>query len=85
MQISVRLKNLRVKKKAALLDRRLKRRQYNSVQRAYERAIKLVNELENKIDVELEKLERKHNELQRGRTKAVHHRRAEKPQAQLDP
>ena len=53
MQISVRLKNLRVKKKAALLDRRLKRRQYNSVQRAYERAIKLVNELENKIDTEL--------------------------------
>ena len=84
MQISVRLKNLRVKKKAALLDRRLKRRQFNSVQRAYERAIKLVNELENKIDLELEKLERKHKQLQRGRTKATNNRRAEEPQAQLD-
>lgn len=84
MQISVRLKNLRVKKKAALLDRRLKRRQFNSVQRAYERAIKLVNELENKIDVELEKLERKHKQLQRGRAKATHRGRAEKPKAQLD-
>lgn len=85
MQISVRLKNLRVKKKAALLDRRLKRRQYNSVQRAYERAINLVKELEYKIEVELEKLERKHNALQRGRTKTVHHRGAARPQAQLDP
>ena len=84
MQISVRLKNLRVKKKAALLNRRLKRRQFNSVQKAYERAIKLVNELENKIDVELEKLERKHKQLQRGRAKATDHRRAEGPQAQLD-
>ena len=84
MQISVRLKNLRVKKKAALLDRRLKRRQFNSVQRAYERAIKLVNELENKIDVELEKLERKHKQLQRGRAKETNNRRAEEPQAQLD-
>ena len=84
MQISVRLKNLRVKKKAALLDRRLKRRQFNSVQKAYERAIKLVNELENKIDAELEKLERKHKQLQRGRAKAIHNRRAERPQAQLD-
>ena len=84
MQISVRLKNLRVKKKAALLDRRLKRRQFNSVQKAYERAIKLVNELENKIDVELEKLERQHKQLQRGRAKATNYRRAEGPQAQLD-
>lgn len=58
--MSERLKGLKVKLKAAMLDRRLKMRQLNSVRKAFERAAKLVNELENKIEIELAKPERKH-------------------------
>ena len=58
--MSVRLKNLKIKLKAASLDRRLKLRHLNSVRKAFDRAAKLVNELEEKIETELAKLERKH-------------------------
>ena len=58
--MSARLKSLRVKKKAALLDRRLKLRQFNSVSKAYTRACKHVDDLEKKIETELANAERKH-------------------------
>lgn len=58
--MSNRVKILKVRLKAAMLDRRLKMRQFNSVRKAYERAVKLVNELESKIETELAKPERKH-------------------------
>ena len=58
--MSARLKSLRVKKKAALLDRRLKLRQFNSVSKAYARACKHVDDLEKKIEAELANAERKH-------------------------
>lgn len=58
--MSERLKGLKVKLKAAMLDRRLKMRQLNSVRKAYDRAARLVDELEQKIEIELAKPERKH-------------------------
>lgn len=61
--MTARLKNLKVKLKAARLDRRLKLRQFNSVSRAYTRACKLVDDLEIKIEIELANAERKHKQL----------------------
>jgi hypothetical protein len=61
--MSERLKGLKVKLKAAMLDRRLKMRQLNSVRKAYDRAARLVDELEQKIEIELAKPERKHKQL----------------------
>jgi hypothetical protein len=55
-----RLKILKVKLKAAMLDRRLKMRQLNSVRKAFDRAARLVDELEQKIEIELAKPERKY-------------------------
>jgi hypothetical protein len=55
-----RLKVLKVKLKAAMLDRRLKMRQLNSVRKAFDRAARLVDELEQKIEIELAKPERKY-------------------------
>ena len=61
--MSERLKGLKVKLKAAMLDRRLKMRQLNSVRKAYDRAARLVDKLEQKIEIELAKPEREHKQL----------------------
>jgi hypothetical protein len=58
--MSERLKSLKVKLKAAMLDRRLKMRHLNSVRKAFDRAARLVDELEQKIEIELAKPEREH-------------------------